>query len=307
MQTAHADTIPVGHDRSVCPACDGNQVAAVGPYIGTHPIFQRMGLVRCTGCGLTFAHPQPSATELAEYYGRYWDGEVAVSTPSTRRYYMAQSLSRVNYLQRFGIFKTPPAVLDVGAGLGLFHDGLVRLGIEHNYIAVESDRDQLGKLRQRIGESDAYAQLDDVPHTRKFDLLILSHVLEHLAQPHTFVTSLMQRLRPGGLLFVEVPNQDYRYKATFESHLLFFDPQSLRHFLSRHGEVLDVDTVGKEASKFYVAHVHPRKDPLRPLKEIVKTLIAVTTPDFDTRQIERFEMARYGGDRQWLRAVTRHT
>ena len=122
-------------------------------------------------------------------------------------------------------------------------------------------------------------------------------------RPHDFVDGLMQRLRPGGLLFVEVPHRDYRYKALFESHLLFFNANSLGDLLGRHGKVLDVCTVGKEAAKLYVAHVHPKPDALRPLKELVKTGIALVTPDFDEKQIARYGMSSYDGDRQWLRAV----
>lgn len=286
-----------------CPNCGHDGIAAVGPYLGNHDIFRRMSLARCESCELVFAQPQPSPSELADYYAHYWDGEVAVSTPSTRRYYLEQSLSRVDYLRQFGIFATAPAVLDVGAGLGLFHTGMGQRGVAHDYVAVETDRDQLEGLRKRLGAANAFERLDDVPAERRFDLLVLSHVLEHIDQPNTFVAALMRRLRPGGLLFVEVPHRDYRYKALFESHLLFFNEKSLRSLLGRHGKVLDVSTVGKDAARLYVAHVHPKPDALRPLKELVKTCIALTTPDFDNRQIAKFGMSSYGGDRQWLRAV----
>lgn len=286
-----------------CPNCGHGESTAVGPYIGNHDIFRRMSLVRCERCELVFAQPQPSPAELAEYYDHYWDGEVAVSTPSTRRYYLAQSLSRVDYLRRFGILDSSPAVLDVGAGLGLFHDGMTQRGVVHDYVAVETDRGQYEGLHRRLGAPGAFRRLEDVPADRKFDLLVLTHVLEHMDRPHAFVAELMQRLRPGGLLFVEVPHRDDRYKALFESHLLFFNMPSLRDLLGRHGKVLDVCTVGKEADKLYVAHVHPKPDALRPLKELVKTCIAAATPGFDEKQIARYGMSSYGGDRQWLRAV----
>lgn len=286
-----------------CPNCGHDESTAVGPYIGNHEIFRRMSLAHCGRCELVFAQPQPSPAELADYYDHYWDGEVAVSTPSTRRYYLAQSLSRVDYLRRFGILDARPAVLDVGAGLGLFHDGLARRGFAHDYVAVETDREQLEGLRRRFGDTGAFRRLEDLPAERKFDLLALTHVLEHMDRPHDFVDGLMQRLRPGGLLFVEVPHRDYRYKALFESHLLFFNANSLGDLLGRHGKVLDVCTVGKEAAKLYVAHVHPKPDALRPLKELIKTGIALVTPDFDEKQIVRYGMSSYDGDRQWLRAV----
>jgi 2-polyprenyl-3-methyl-5-hydroxy-6-metoxy-1,4-benzoquinol methylase len=290
-----------------CPNCDNSHVSAVGPYRGTHQAFSNLALRRCERCELVFADPQPSGKELADYYARYWDGEVAVSTPSTRRYYFSQSLSRVHYLKRFEALPANPAVLDVGAGLGLFHDGLSKLGIRHTYVATETDQDQLRALRERLGSENAFVQLSDVPAERRFDLIVLSHVLEHMADPHAMIASLMQRLQPGGLLFIEVPNSDYRYKAIFESHLLFFNPKSLADLLARHGKVLDVSTVGRDASRLYIAKVHPGRDLLRPAKEVVKTLIALATPDFNGKQIDKLDMSRYGGDRQWLRAVVQRS
>ena len=288
-----------------CPNCAHDAIESAGPYLGMHEIFRRMRLAKCAACGLVFAHPQPSATELSAYYDHYWDGEVAVSLPSTRRYYFAQALSRVRYLQRLVELGDHPAVLDMGAGLGLFHDGMARLGIAHDYIAVETDRGQFAALRGRLGETAAFPDLAGLPSGRNFDLIVLAHVLEHMAQPHEFIAALVARLNPGGSLLVEVPNGDYRYKNNFESHLLFFDSGSLGNLLGRHGQLLDVSTVGKPASELRITQVHPEQGALRPLKELVKTLIAVTTPKFDDTQIARYEMSTYGGDRQWLRALLR--
>lgn len=287
-----------------CPVCSGADCAPVRDYLGTHEIFKRMSLARCAGCGLVFARPQPTAAEVAEYYSHYWDGEVAISTPSTRRYYFAQSLSRVAYLQKFRVLDSA-SVLDMGAGLGLLHDALAKLGVAHRYVAVETDRTQLAALKARLGDQRAYASLDELPTGESWDLIVLAHVLEHVAQPHELIGSLVQRLSSGGLLMVEVPSGDWRYKNNFESHLLFFDPTSMRRLLERHGELLDVSTVGKDAAKLRITQVHPEKGLLRPLKELVKSVIAAATPDFDRRQIERYEMSSYGGDRQWLRAVLR--
>lgn len=288
----------------ICPVCAGAEGAPLRDYLGSHEIFRRMSLAHCAGCGLVYAHPQPTAAELADYYGHYWDGTVAISTPSTRRYYFAQSLSRIAYLLRFRDLNSAN-VLDMGAGLGLLHDALGKSGIAHRYVAVETDRGALAALKARLGGKCAHASLEELPGGEAWDLIVLAHVLEHMAQPHELIGSLVRRLKPGGLLLVEVPNGDFRYKSNFESHLLFFDAASLRRLLERHGELLDVSTVGKDAAMLRITQVHPGKDLLRPLKELVKGVIAAATPDFDRRQIERYQMSSYGGDRQWLRAVLR--
>ena len=288
-----------------CPGCAHDRPAPVRSYLGTHDIFRRMSLERCGDCGLVYADPQPTDAELAAYYEHYWDGEVAVSTPSTRRYYLAQGLSRVRYVARRLDLTRRPSVLDMGAGLGLFHDAMKHAGFAHDYCAVESDRRQLDALRQRFGGHAAFRDLADVPADRAFDLIVLAHVLEHMSRPHDLVGALVARLKPGGVLLIEVPNGDYRYKTNFESHLLFFDPASLRRLVEPHGEVLDVSTVGKLASTLHITQVHPERSLLRPLKEAVKTVIAAATPNFVDTQIARYEMSAYGGDRQWLRALVR--
>lgn len=265
-----------------------------------------MRLSRCVRCELVFAEPQPTDAELARYYGHYWGGDVAVSTPSTRRYYLAQGVSRVRYITRWMRLKGS-SVLDVGAGLGLFQDALTRATGVARYVAIETDHTQLAALRARLGENGAFSDVGDVPAGDAFDLIVLSHVLEHMPRPHEFIAPLVARLKPGGLLFVEVPNSDQRYKSNFEPHLLFFDPASLRELLARHGELLDVSTVGKRASALHIVHAQPERGWLRHVKECVKTVIAVATPRFMETQIERYEMSAYGGDRQWLRGLLRAT
>ena len=288
-----------------CPSCAGGRIGDVAPYRGMHEIFQRMRLGRCAGCGLVFAHPQPTKAELGDYYEHYWDGEVAVSTPSTRRYYVAQALSRLAYLRTFMALDGRPAVLDMGAGLGLLHEGMARLGIANDYVAVESDRSQFAVLRAQLGEAAAYADLGALPPGRRFDLIVLAHVLEHVAEPSALVAALLGKLRSGGTLLVEVPNGDHRYKANFESHLLFFDEASLGSLLRGHGELLEVCSVGKPVADLNIAQVYPDRGELRPLKEAVKWLLAALTPDYYGREIVRFQMSASGGDRQWLRALLR--
>ncbi len=259
--------------------------------------------MECRTCDLVFADPQPTEDELKQYYSSYWDGSVAVSTPSTRRYYLAQSVSRVRYLASYIQQGQPLDILDVGAGLGLFADGLRLCNVKGNYVAIEPDNEQYENLKARLGNENAYREINNIPEGRTFDMIVLAHVLEHMKNPHEFIDTLMPLLKPDGLLFVEVPNSDYRYKDDFESHLLFFNPASMRATLQRHGEVLDVCTVGKAASTLRIKNAKPQHGLIPFAKEVVKFFIAFVTPDMLNKNIERYEMNEYGNDRQWLRAI----
>jgi SAM-dependent methyltransferase len=139
----------------------------------------------------------------------------------------------------------------------------------------------------------------------RFDLVVLAHVLEHVGRPQELLAKLNGYMRPGATLFVEVPNRDDRYKSNFESHLLFFDPESLGRLLQQNGQLLDVVSVGALAAGLRITQTFPERSVLRPLKEAVKTLIAMGTPRFYDAHIRRYQMSTYGGDRQWVRALVR--
>lgn len=83
-----------------------------------------------------------------------------------------------------------------------------------------------------------------------FDLVLLSHVLEHLADPATLLRSLKAVLAPGGLIAVALPNPlfyPYRLRALRghfdyetsgimdETHLRFYTFLSGAELLRRHG------------------------------------------------------------------------
>ena len=106
---------------------------------------------------------------------------------------------------------------------------------------------------------------------------------------------------------VAASNGDYRYKADFESHLLFFDPGSLGDLLRRHDTVVDVSTVGKPAAQLNITQVLSGTDSVASVQGTGEDLIAAVTPQYTKRRIARYAMSAYRGDRQWLRAlVQRH-
>lgn len=285
-----------------CPNCNNSSTKHLQPYSGSHAPFTNLSLSKCDSCELVFATPIPTEDELIKYYGSYWDGSVAISTPSTRRYYMAQSMSRIKYLAKHKIIANKMDVLDIGAGLGLFHKAMSNENINHKYTAIEVDAVQFEQLKKSNIE-ECYKTLEELPSDRKYDLVILSHVLEHMSAPHQFLENIMAHIKPGGYLFVELPNSDYRYKEIFESHLLFFTPDSLDDLLGRHGKVIDVSTVGQLAEKLHVSSAMPKAGLILFIKETIKIILALVTPDHMNKQITRFHLDDYDGDRQWLRAI----
>jgi SAM-dependent methyltransferase len=63
----------------------------------------------------------------------------------------------------------------------------------------------------------------------------MSHVLEHVSDPESFVSGVAKSLRPEGVLFIEVPCRDHEHKELHEPHLLFFDKNPLYTLLGKMG------------------------------------------------------------------------
>lgn len=285
-----------------CPNCASPSNQLTTKYKGNHKTFNKLSLAECSECRLVFAEPPPLANELDQYYQDYWKGEVAIVSPSTKRYYLAQAISRIHYLKTLLDFSSNFKVLDIGAGPGLFLQAMQHEGIQVSYSAVEPDVNQRKVLASNGSVSATYASIENIPSGRKFDLIVISHVLEHVTQPNQFIQSLTDLLDAGGSLFIEVPNQDYLYKSCFEPHLLFFNAASLENCLEKHGQVISLVSVGKPIQAINLVQAHPARN-MRRTKELIKGLLYFLTPNYYRREIKKHQMGLVGGDRQWLRAL----
>ena len=67
----------------------------------------------------------------------------------------------------------------------------------------------------------------------KFDFLVISHVLEHVADPKIFLSKFINIMKKGAFAFIEVPCNDWDHKKVDEPHLLFFDKKPMIALLKK--------------------------------------------------------------------------
>lgn len=80
--------------------------------------------------------------------------------------------------------------------------------------------------------------VDDIPNDRVFNLIVCSHVLEHLAEPREIVEKLAKHLKPEGVMYVELPLEIWNevpLPVEPVTHINFFTPQSTRALMSLSG------------------------------------------------------------------------
>jgi SAM-dependent methyltransferase len=145
-------------------------------------------------------------------------------------------------------------VLDVGVGRG----ELLRIAQAEGWTAVgvEPSPSFAEYARRHAGADVICEPIENCSFAPgSFDVVILAAVLEHLYAPNETIRTLAQALRPGGALFVDVPNERGLYfkmgnlyeklrgrqwtvnlAPTFSPfHVFGFNPRALRMLLKKHG------------------------------------------------------------------------
>ena len=85
---------------------------------------------------------------------------------------------------------------------------------------------------------------------------MLSHILEHLQNTSSLLKSAKSLLSPKGLLFVDVPNQDYLFKNDVFPHNIFFSLASLKFLLEK--EQLEIVSIGIWGRSMYESPSYAR-------------------------------------------------
>jgi SAM-dependent methyltransferase len=154
--------------------------------------------------------------------------------------------------------ETFTSALEVGCGSGA---NLVELKARLpacRVTGVEVRPDAAAVAGQRLDQLVTGSVLDPVAcdfPPRSFDLVILSHVLEHFERPQDVLARVLPWLSDGGRVLVALPNVrhvsvlqelvlhgDFRYRSSGimdHTHLRFFTRRSAERFLTEQGLVVE--------------------------------------------------------------------
>jgi SAM-dependent methyltransferase len=123
----------------------------------------------------------------------------------------------------------PRRVIDVGCGYGHTAFELARhcehvVGIEP-FAELAGHAAELARGREtlEIRHQSVYELTDHV----QYDLAILDNVLEHLPDQPTAIATLVEALKPGGALFILVPNKLWPIEVHYHLPFLSYLPLSL--------------------------------------------------------------------------------
>lgn len=248
-----------------------------------HRLPGEFAFVRCTQCLLVRLSPRPTGEGIAFYYPPEEYYSLADPSASDHRSTLVRRTARLRSVLRDAVLdrmgypmpgggaarrlagrvlrgplrgsapygmgrRFPPflpggSALDIGCGNGAFLGHLKRHGWQVTGVDTSP---RAAELAKRAFEVDVFVgEAWDSPFpSESFDVIHLSHVIEHVTDPFRLMAKVADLARPGARIYVETPNVDSfgrrragDYWVPWEAprHLYLFSAPTLRELLSRSG------------------------------------------------------------------------
>ena len=199
--------------------------------------FGPLKIYSCDICKISFANPMPEPKKLNYFYENiyrqinrppYWvtDHE----DDAKKRIIEDKNLNYLLYISTLIDLKKIENIYDFGAGYGDLGYAIKKKFPHINLYCTEYDKYCLSFLKDRGYINKPLSEID-----QKFDLIITTHALEHLTSLDVF-DHFYKILKPGGLLFFEVPNcpDEYFSGRPYDGpHLIFYTKESINNICKK--------------------------------------------------------------------------
>ena len=239
---------------ALCPFCGSTKFNKIYVERGS------LGIVRCGDCGLIYVNPRLKNPEEI-----YW-GDAEKYFKEARLIFEGKKAHHrdPNYLEDLKIirrYKPAGNFLDVGTNMGFFLRNARKWNSWKLY-GVEPSPSLSDMARRYFGLNIKTAFLEDAGFRDSFfDVVTMTDVFEHIANPGRLLQEVRRVLKPDGILFIKVPNVKFslfklkvikllgKLKAydIFDSyeHVVHYSGATLKKMLEKHGFKVEKLRIGR--------------------------------------------------------------
>jgi 2-polyprenyl-3-methyl-5-hydroxy-6-metoxy-1,4-benzoquinol methylase len=233
-----------------CPVCESAAIQPVFTATDYTVSKEQFSIFQCANCSLRFTQNVPDTNHIGPYYRsenyishsetnkglvNWLYLRVRKFTLSTKKTFIEDRTGMKNGL-----------VLDIGAGAGAFIHYMQQKGWQVE--GLEPDASAIERASSEYG-----LQLKPSSHLfsinpASFDAITLWHVLEHVHDLHEYIAQIKKICKPGGKIFIAVPNYTSydadHYSSVWAAydvprHLYHFSPAAMHELMRRHHCVIE--------------------------------------------------------------------
>lgn len=227
----------------ICPVCSSSEkVFIYNQKLNNTSIslMDNYDVVSCENCDFIFADKIPDQSAFNHYYKTMSKYEFDYKKGNVANDYMVHFKKIFKFIKPY-VSDKATNILDIGCSTGALLAIFKNQGY-HNVQGLDPSK-ACAETANKLYNIEVVANnILDYRTDQKFDLIILSAVLEHLIDLNAALKKMNSLLKDNGLLFIEVPdvNRFHSYIFTpfqqfsFE-HINYFSDQSLLNLLSKFG------------------------------------------------------------------------
>lgn len=260
-------------ETHLCPYCEGVSVHLLSsPDLNRRSTPDTFEYYKCSACGLIFLDPQPD--DMRPFYKNIY-------TPIPENLSQLRALAKAEKYRMQSIlpYKARGKLLEIGPWIGIFSCNAKDAGFD--VTAIEMDAQCVDFLTGVLGvkairSSDPALTMDAMDE--KFDVITLWHSLEHLPRPWLVLQKAAERLAPGGILLIAVPNvESYDFSVLRAAwmhldaprHLFLYTARELEKLSSVNGlQTLELTTSDRLSRILSKMAWHKRAASILPLKYV---------------------------------------
>ncbi len=220
-----------------CPICGNARTSYHRRNVSSVYSPEPYQLVRCPACRHIFTTPIPDLEKLSTVYNENYSYDAHYLIRPEKEY-RARLYS--DYIAQLG---QTQRVLEIGCMYGFLLQELKQRGFD--VTGVEIDGEAVAYAREH-GLNVHHMSLEDYVASadERFDIIVMSHALEHIADPTSQLKLLSSLLNDNGKIVIIVPNANSRTARLFGRywgywqvpvHLHHFNENSLSHALAQGG------------------------------------------------------------------------
>lgn len=286
---------------SKCPLCKSVLFLNFNQVLDSTVSNKNFIICKCSSCELLFTNPRPKEKEISTFYDypAYYSHE---DQQKNLIQFIYQKIKAINVSRKANMFESflkKGRILDYGCGTG---NVLKEMQKRDWIVAGIEPNDRARKIANINTKNNVSEDINALETNKKFDIISLFHVLEHIHDLKKTIKTLLQLLKKSGYLIIAIPNPEswdaIKYSTKWAGwdvprHLYHFNHQSLATFASKFGlELQDIKPM--EFDSYYVSMLSEQN--INPKQQKAITYIKALINGFKSNQFGKKEENLYSSN-----------